>query len=200
MKKNITKEQIVETALELMKDKDDLRGLNLREIARTLGCAHTNLYNYFPSYNDLLWEAHAVLLEMFMGILTKKLETADNAELKLNYFFEAFVDIYMDNKGWFRLAWLEYIGGERPRRDIEATEDTNKELTRCISEIWKELTGELPDAEQTKRILHNTHCYIVGEISNHFLGRGLIENEIELKTYITREAIRIFRLCLLEKI
>lgn len=197
MKKNITKEQIVETALELMRDKNDLRGLNLREIARTLGCAHTNLYNYFPSYNDLLWETHATLLEMFMEILTKKLEAANNAELKLNYFFEAFVDMYMDNKGWFRLSWHEYVGGERPQRDIEVTGKTNAELNCYISEIWKELTGDYPDAEQTKRIFHNTHCYIVGEISNHLLGRGLIENEIELKAYITREAIRIFRLCLM---
>lgn len=196
MKNRITKEQIVETALGLMRDKTDLRGLNLREIARTLGCAHTNLYNYYHSYNDLLWETHATLQEVFMGILTKKLEAANNAELRLSYFFEAFVDMYMDNKGWFRLTWHEYIGGKRPQRDIEATEATNKALNDYILEIWKELTGEYPNADQTKRVLHNTHCYIVGEISNYLLGRGLIENETELKMYITHEAIRMFRLCL----
>lgn len=197
MKKNITKQQIVETALELMRDKKDLRGLNLREVARTLGCAHTNLYNYFPSYSDLLWETHATLQEMFMEMLIEKLETASNAELKLNYFFRTFVDMYLNNKGWFRLAWHEYIGDERPQRDIEVTERTNKELNRYISEIWKELSGEYPDAEQARRILHNAHCYIVGEISNYLLGRGLIENEAELKEYITSEAIRMFRLCLM---
>lgn len=197
MKKNITKNQIVETALELMQNKNDLRGLNLREIARTLGCAHTNLYNYFPSYNDLLWETQATLLEMFMEILTEKIKNANSAELKLNFFFKAFVDMYMDNKGWFRLAWHEYVEGERPQRDIEATEKTNAELNRHIAEIWKELSGEYPDAEQTKRVLHNTHCYIVGEISNYLLRRGLIENEVELKTYITDEAIRMFRLYLI---
>jgi len=196
MKKNITKQQIVETALELIRDKKDLSGLNLREVARTLGCAHTNLYNYFPSYSDLLWETHATLQEMFMEMLIEKLESSSDAELKLNYFFRAFVDMYLDNKGWFRLAWHEYIGGERPQRDIEATEKTNKELNEYISEIWKELSGAYPDAEQTRRILHNVHCYIVGEISNYLLGRGLIENEAELKDYITSEAIRMFRLCL----
>jgi len=174
LKKNITKKQIVNTALELMQNKNDLRGLNLREIARTLGCAHTNLYDYFPSYNDLLWETHVILQVMFMEILTEKLKAANSAELRLNCFFKAFVDMYVDNKGWFRLAWHEYIGDERPQRDIEATEKTNTELNRHITEIWKELSGKYPDAERTKRVLHNTHCYIVGEISNYLLGRGLI--------------------------
>ena len=196
MKKKITKELIVETALDLMRNKNDLRGLNLREIARTLGCAHTNLYNYFPSYNDLLWETHAVIQEVFMEMLAQKLDTANTAELRLSYFFEAFVDMYMDNKGWFRLAWHEYIEGDRPQRDIEATAATNKMLNTRIADIWKELTGDYPDSEQTKLVLHNTHCYIIGEVSNYLLGRGLIENEAELKAYIIREAMRMFRLCM----
>ncbi len=44
-KKKITKEQIISTALDLMRDKNELRTVNMREIARTLGCAHTNIYN-----------------------------------------------------------------------------------------------------------------------------------------------------------
>lgn len=196
MKKNITKEQIIETALELMRNKNNLRGLNLREIARVLGCAHTNLYNYFSSYSDLLWAAHASLQEKFMGLLSEKLKTANNAKLRLDVFFRTFVDIYMDNKGWFRLAWIEYISDEQPLQATEVTKKSNRELNELISEIWKELTGVHPDAEKTRRVLHNTHCYIVGEVSNYLLGRGLIKNETELKAYITREAIRMFRLCL----
>lgn len=197
MKKNITKEQIIETTLELMREKADLRGLNLREIARTLGCAHTNLYNYFPSYNDLLWETHAVLQEVFLGMIIRKLEKADTAELRLAYFFEAVVDMYVSNEGWFRLSWHEYVGGERPQQDIEATQKANKEINRYVSEIWNELSGAYPDAEQTKRVLHNTHCYIVGEISNYIFGRGLIQNEVEFKAYVSHEATQMFKLCLL---
>ncbi|HCC36044.1 MAG TPA: TetR/AcrR family transcriptional regulator [Ruminococcaceae bacterium] len=196
MKKNISKEQIIETALELMKNKNDLRGLNMREIARTLGCAHTNIYNYFPAYSDLLWETHAVLHEGFMEMLTKRLEAANNAEMRLDYFFSAFVDTYMDNKGWFRLAWHEHIEGERPQRDIDVLDATNKVLTGHISDICKEFPMESPDADTVKRVLHNTHCYIVGEISNYLLGRGLTQNEQELRAYITREAINMFRSCL----
>lgn len=197
MKKNITKEQIIETALELTKNKSDLRRLNLREIARTLGCAHTNLYNYFHSYNDLLWETHAALQEVFLEIIKKKLETASTAELRLSYFFEAIVDMYVDNEGWFRLSWHEYIGGERPLKDAEAIQKANREINRFASEIWNELSGAYPDPDQTQRVLHNTHCYIVGEISNYIFGRGLIQNEVEFKAYIAHEAAHMFKICLL---
>ncbi len=196
MKKNISKDQIIETTLELMKNKNNLQGLNLREIARTLGCAHTNLYNYFPSYNDLLWEAHTAILEASMEILTKKLNTAKNAELRLTCFFEAFVETYLNNKGWFWLVWHEYIDGVRPQKYIEALERTNEILHSHLSEIWNDIYGKHPYADTTKRILHNTHCYIVGEISNHLLGRDLIEDETKLKDYIIREAVSMFRMCL----
>ncbi|MCC5468659.1 TetR/AcrR family transcriptional regulator [Pelosinus baikalensis] len=196
MKKNISKEQIVDTALELMRNKNDIRGLNLREIARTLGCAHTNLYNYFPSYTDLLWETHTALQEIFMEMLKERIMNAKTADLKLRYFFDTFVDIYLTNKGWFRLAWLEYIGENRPERDAVVTEHTFTELTQYISDIWQELHGNPPDKDQTGRVLHNTHCYIVGEISNYVSGRGLIENEAELKGYIVDQAVNILTLCL----
>lgn len=196
MNNKFTKAIIVSTALELMRYQHDLNSLNLREIARKLGCTHTNLYNYFSSYNDLLWEAHAAIQEHFIYTLVQKLTPASSAELKLSCFFESFINMYLDNTGWFRLAWMEYIGGKRPQRDIIATETANQTLNKHITLIWQELAGDKPSTELIKRNLHNTHCYIIGEISNHLLGRGLIDNKDKLKTYLSNEAIRIFRLCM----
>lgn len=197
MKKNITKEQVIKTALNLMKDRDNLNSLNLREIARTLGCAHTNLYNYFSSYNDLLWETHAAIQGIFVEMVNERLNAADTAEKRLECFFNAFIDFYMDNKGWFRLAWHHYIEGKRPQNDIEATEAANKMVDDCVSDIWNELYGKYPDRDTVKRVLHNTHCYIVGEVSNYLLGRGLIQDEKCLRSYVADEAINMFKLCLL---
>ena len=188
MKKSITKEQIINTALELMRDKNDLSSLNLREIARLLGCAHTNLYNYFPSYNDLLWETHAALQDVFTKLLTEKLGLKSEIESRLFLFFKIIVDIYIDNKGWFRLAWHEIIGGERSVRDIKAVEKVNNMLVQDLYNLWKELTGKSPKIENVRRGLHNTHCYIVGEISNYLSGRGLIHDEAKFRSYVANEA------------
>lgn len=197
MKKNITKEQVIETAVELMKNSDNLSTINLREIARRLGCAHTNLYNYFASYNDLLWATHSAIQEIFIEMMTDRINAANTAEKRFVSFFATFVDMYMDNKGWFRLAWQEYIEGDRPQSDIAATGEANKMVNDYISDIWNELYGEQPNRNKIERVLHNTHCYIVGEISNYLLGRGLIKDEQILRSYITDEAIRMFKLCLI---
>lgn len=195
-KKSITKEQIISTALDLMHDKNELHTVNMREIARTLGCAHTNIYNYFPTYSDLLWETHTALLAVFMNILSERLAVTATAELKFKCFFDTLVGVYLDNKGWFRLTWTEYIDHERPQDNIDAAVKTRLSLNRYIAEIWEEMTGNTPDDKVTARVVHNTHCYIVGEISNYISGRGLIENEAELKAYIAEEAMNILTLCL----
>ena len=196
MKKNITKEQIIETALGLMRNKSDLHGLNMREIARELGCAHTNLYNYFSSYNDLLWETRASLQEIFTSALKEKLEESDTAELKLLCLFETFIDMYIDNKGWFRLAWHEHIGSKRPERDIEADKSTNEILNKYAREICEELSGSNIDTRQTEQVLHNTRCYIAGEISSYLSGRGEKKSEEALKAHISYEALNMFLTCL----
>ena len=196
MRKNITKEQIVETALGLMANKNDLHGLNLREIARELGCAHTNLYNYFASYNDLLWETRAALQEIFTSTLKDKLAGADTTELRLICLFETFIDMYIDKTGWFRLAWHQHISSERPARDIEATETTNEILNNYAIEICKEFSGNNVDEGQVKQVLHNTRCYISGEISNYLSGRSEIQSEEAIKAHVSYEALNMFLTCL----
>lgn len=195
-KKKITREQIVNTALELMRDKNALRTVNMREIARVLGCAHTNIYNYFPSYPDLLWETHTAILEVFLKTLDEKLAAETTAEGKLNCFFDTFAQMYLENKGWFRLVWLEYIGDARPKHNIETTEKVHLALNRIIATIWYEQNGFAPSDALVDRVVHNTHCFIIGEVSNFTSGRGLFESEAALRTYIVREAINILTCCM----
>ena len=195
-KKNITKEQIISTALDLIRDKNELRTVNMREVARTLGCAHTNIYNYFPTYTDLLWETHTAILVAFMRTSGEKLSAATTAEMQLQYFFDTFAQMYLENKGWFRLVWLEYIGDDRPKKNWETTEKVRLELNHIITNIWRELKGFAPKAEIVNRVVHNTHCYIIGEVSNYISGRGLIENEAELREYIVKESINICTCCM----
>lgn len=195
-KKKITKEQIISTALDLIRNRNELRTVNMREVARTLGCAHTNIYNYFPSYTDLLWETHTTILEVFMDTLREKISATTTAEIELQYFFDTFVQIYLDNKGWFRLVWLEYIGDDRPKSNMEATAKVHLELNHIVVSIWRELDGVAPDVAIVNRVVHNTHCYIIGEISNYISGRGLIENETELREYIVKESINMMTCCM----
>ena len=199
MKKNITKEQIIDTVLELLKDNNNVERLNFREIARTLGCAHTNLYNYFPSYKDLLWESHSAILLRFINTLHEKLDVNLPPKNQLTVFFEIIINMYMDNQGWFRLSWHEYIKGNRPEKDINMARTANDILNNYAMQICNNLFEDCPDKNTVKQVLHNTHCYIIGEISNYLLDRGIIKDEQLLRKYMLSESVSMFQFCLLGK-
>ncbi len=154
MKKNISKEQIIDTTLELLKDKSDIRTINLREIARVLGCAHTNLYNYFPSFQDLLWEAHME---------------------------------------------IEHIDDIQPEIDKIVTEKAVNTMIELLEDIWLHVYPEVPDKERIHGVLHDVHCYIVGEVSNFINGRGFIQDKELLKQHIAKSSVTFFTLSLREE-
>lgn len=199
MNKSISKDQIIETALDLMKDRSDIRSINLREVARALGCAHTNLYNYFLSFNDLLWEAHIVIQKKIISELYMRLSNMQDNSLKLQCFFSTLAGQYLEHRGWFRLAWLDYIDDVRPDKDIIATEETVSSMVEVLKNIWEGTCHEVLDREKIYWVLHNIHCYIIGEVSNYFNGRRLISSEEELKNHIANTALMMFTLCLREE-
>ncbi len=196
MKKGITKEQAIDVALELMKDKEDIRNVNLREIARSIGCAHTNLYNYFKSLDDLLWEAHMEILRRFSWNLEKHLVTIDDNEKKLDCFFNEFLDFALNNRGWFRLAWVEVIRGERPKIDEAITSGTVDNLVEIIENIWVELYGEGCEKNKIRNALHIVHSYIHGELSIYIAQRSLLSDKKEFKAYVINVSKTMIRLLL----
>ncbi len=199
MKKSITREQITETALTLLKDKSNIRDVNLRQIARVLGCAHTNLYNYFPSYNDLLWEAHMEIENRFIHKVSLELECLQEDKQKLKQFFFSMVEFYLDNRGWFRLAWLDYIDDDRPEKDKITTDSVVNTMVEMLEKIWFSTHENAPDRKRIFCILHDVHCYIIGEVSNYINDRGLIQDTQLLKRHITETAVTFFTLALKEE-
>lgn len=47
--------RILENAAALLCERGGAAGINLREVAKRTGCAHTNIYNYFPTLEHLKW-------------------------------------------------------------------------------------------------------------------------------------------------
>ena len=52
-----TAERFVTATLELIEEQGGSHNVNLREVARRVGVAHTNLYHYFDGFPSLMWEA-----------------------------------------------------------------------------------------------------------------------------------------------
>lgn len=200
MKKGITKEQVIETTLKLIKDNENIRSVNLRGVAREIGCAHTNLYNYFSSFDELLWNSHIEILKIFLEELKEKIFETDDYELKLNYFYNHFVDFYLEHKGWFRLAWFEILEGNRPEEDKIATIETVDAFVEIIEGIWIKIYNSAPSREKIREVVHDVHCYIHGEVSIYIAKRGLIQEEDIFKKYVVKKSIKLTRVLLNERI
>lgn len=196
MKKSISKELVLDTALELLKDKSNIHDANLREIARTIGCAHTNLYNYFTSYNDLLWAVHAEVENKAVQHVLCKLSQVENKHKKLRMFFESLSDFYLAHRGWFRLLWLDYVSDIQPEEDRQITEKIVDKMIDILDEIWSGIYCTTTTKEKTHHVLHDVHCYIIGEVSNFINGRGLITDKDMLVQHIADTATLLYTLYL----
>lgn len=198
-RKPITKEQIIHRTLELLQNRRDVQSLNLREIARDLGCAHTNLYNYFSSYTELLWEAHSACMEKMVEQIRSAINPTLDAQSQLQAFFGAVVRVYFNNTGWFRLVWLEYLGEPQPESNVLAVAAARGQMNGMVAQIWQELSGRPPATEKVEETVHFVHCYIVGEISNYISGRRLIEEEEAFCRSVVRQAVLSTMLLLKEE-
>ncbi len=189
MTKNISKELILQKTLELINEKQGILHLNFREIARVSGCAHTNLYNYFESFDDLLWEALKTTLDRMFASVTKGMERIPR-EKKLDHLFLKLVDFYLANKGLYRLMWLEVINPNRPAEVNDKIIKQVKVYTGILYEAYKDRITQ----EQAFYILHTVHCYLHGEISIFISGKGLIKKEKPFREYVRKECLKMTEL------
>jgi AcrR family transcriptional regulator len=81
-----TERRLIDVALELIRDKGILAGLNLREVAEGAGVNRGNIYHYFGSRQELLRAAINRQFEAIVHSLTKRNETTRFVERRLNSF------------------------------------------------------------------------------------------------------------------
>lgn len=188
-KLSLNRETIIETTLRLIEEQKGVRDLSLREIARVLGCAHTNLYNYFSDMNALLWGSiQTVVVRMADAVLEEK-EGMDSEE-RLKSFYERFLDFYLLHPGWFRLMWVEEIQGSRPEKYSGPYLEKTDRLTHFLHEIFPEKMSR----EQAYDLLHQVHCYLNGETHIFIAGRGIYKEEAPFRHYVVRACVRLTHL------
>jgi len=190
MQNKINREQIIHTTLQLINQKEEIRYVNLREIARLMGCSHTNLYNYFNSLEDILWASVEQALIKLNEYVNCNIQDMETYEEQLDYYFSRIIEFYLKNKGWFRLIWFEKLNGQRPKETLDAVIYT---VNSMIDIFYPPYRNKLTKDEM-HYILHNVHCYLHGEIFIYISGRGLIKDEIRFKKYVNCQCIKLMGL------
>jgi len=189
MRKEIDKESIVKTAKRLMK-KEGPSQVSFRSVARELGCAHTNLYNYFPNAEMLVYESGESILQDMALAASEGLVALKNAKTRLERFYSNTLKLYLDHPGWFHLIW------SYPPRFERAPESEAKinEAIQHFVEIAKKSLKHCKNYADAHNLIHTVNAYLLGELSIYFGGRSLFKDREALESYVVKRCVELTQL------
>lgn len=165
-KKKFDKKDIIIVALKLLERKGTLRNLSFREISRELKCAHTNLYNYYSSFQDLIWDCIIYVLDLMQQYSDKQVQNLD-AKDKFYKAFDSMIQFAIDFPSFYSLIWLESMEGNPPVMLKKASENISKRFTDFINIIGSKKEGKQLSMESSELI----HSYLHGELVKIVCGR-----------------------------
>lgn len=184
-----TKNRFVETTLELISEEGGSLNVNLRQISRRMGCAHTNAYNYFPSYQGLLWEAFRRALEIYARALIHGLNTGLQPREYLRQVVENLTTFPQEQTGLYRFVGSDPINVEEIPEDIL---DTVVHMKAWLAGVFGAVAGVGMRPEEAAAAADIVLAYIDGETLNLINGR-VIPSE-DHRGRIVGNAMKLFDL------
>jgi AcrR family transcriptional regulator len=181
-------DRFVEATLELIEEQGGSLQVNLREVARRVGCAHTNVYNYFEDFGELLWESMRRALDMYGEAMTEGLR---DDILPIDYFRRLITNLIafpQEHPGLYRFIGADRVNNNDYPQDIL---DTVLRLKKWLDDsILACAPGISP--EDAKEACNIIYSYLDGECFNLINDRVVPGEDVpgRMLTY----ALRLFTL------
>lgn len=189
-KKKITKIIIIKICLELINEKEGSKFITIRELAKRINCSHPNIYNYYKSLDELLWDCLETVMKTMIQTVMEKTLSTKNSESKLKIFVNELLSFYLENKGWYFLVWFDHINGEMPANVKTTINLPRIEFCNFLTELYPnhDISNIIED------ITDLVHSYIHSQVSNYFTGRNKITDIEFLRTKIINTSYEITEL------
>lgn len=184
----INKKIILEKTLALIDERKGIKDVTLRDIAKKVGCAHTNLYNYFESLDDIFWEALGDVLNKMMEFSVEGLDNKKDTEEGLNMILSRLIDFSVNHPGWYRLIWLDSLSGTPSLEIMEILKTPSVRFEGFI----KAAIGETKQ-ERASSIANIMLCYLHGELCIWLNDRSLADDKENAKQRILLNLQKIYR-------
>lgn len=188
-KKHVSKEIILEATLSLIDKNEGIKNVTLRDIAKKIGCAHTNLYNYFSSLDEIFWESLGQVLLMMMDYSSKGLSNEKDDEGRFFLILSNLIDFSMEHPGWYKFIWFESIGGNP---SPEVTKILHKP-GEGFSEFIKAGNNNISN-EKANLIGDMLHSYLHGELCKWINNRTFTNRREETKIMILSNLKHLYKL------
>ncbi len=170
-----TAERFVTTTLELIEEQGGSLSVNLRQISRRMGCAHTNVYNYFETYQDLLWEAFRRGLDAYGEYLVHDLSEDLDADEYLRRVIANLATFPEEHPGLYRLIGSDPIEVEEIPEDILEYVTGMKEW---LATAFRAAGGPGLDEAEAAQACDIVLSYIDGETLNLLNGREIPSEDL----------------------
>lgn len=184
--KDLDGQKIVEIAITLMVEQGP-NAVSFRSVARSLGCAHTNIYNFFKDSDTLFRACGLAILRILDTQLKECQNTATTRDERLRSLYSTFITFYLDHPGWFQLIWTFPA-------QLKNTDQSQRELLATIRSsvaLFAENFTKCRSLAQAHHLLHIVHAYLLGEVSIYFARRSLFSNQIALRNYVLDRCIQM---------
>lgn len=184
------KDSFVDTVLQMLQEGLMVREINLRQVARRLGCAHTNAYNYFSSFEELLW--WSLMEAMKRMVAMAEIPQLGNAHPDYSSgknIIETYIRFALDHPAWYRLIWMEPLSGTPPQEVSDYLSVPGRILNGWLAGT---ITSPLPEEElhQRSRILHS---FLHGELSKITTGR-VTDNDEHVYISLIERTKRVYNM------
>jgi len=190
--KNINHDMIIETTLLMIDKNEGIKGVTLRAIAQKLGCAHTNLYNYFESLEELIWECVGRLLRMMTEEMSREDSGVSDPEQKLFLSFSRLLDFSLDHPGWHRLIWLEPAQGSP---SAEVAKNMQQPMITFTGNVMAASKSTLSD-DHLSQLCSMLLSYLYGEINFWINQRNSAEDRASVQSKTLANLQLLYRLVL----
>ena len=184
-----THDRFVEATLELIAEQGGSVGVNLRAVSRRVGCAHTNVYNYFGSYGELRWAAFRRALHVYGDHLTRGLDVAMPAEAYLRQTVQNLAAFPRANPGLYRFIGSDPIDIEAIPADIMEMVSAMK---RWFAAVVGAAAGPRVAPDQVRQVADIVLAYVDGEALNLINGRALADEDLGGR--VVSNALHVFEL------
>lgn len=189
-KSHISKEVILETTLCLIDENGGIKNVTLRDIAKKLGCAHTNLYNYFNSLDEIFWDSLGLVLLKMIEYVDANLDTETDPEENFYLVLSNIIDFSMDHPGWYKLIWFESISGKPSDEVIKILRKPGEGFTYGLIKASSNQLSE----EKANQIGDILHGYLHGELCKWINNRRFINSREETKLKLLSNLKCLYRL------
>ncbi len=189
MKKNITKEFIVEAVTEAVREKRVISELTVREIAKIIGCSHPNIYNHFSGIEEIMWEVLGNVFRKMRQESAKAESDETDSEKKLKKYITGWVNFDIENPGLYRILWYYEFKGEMPHHIRVIAENAGQNLARFLMTCFP----EIDTAQKAKCISEMLIAYVHGEISIVMAKRNMVFKSEDIVEKIFQNSLRMVK-------